>query len=124
MSERIWTPYKLKILLHHYSPARVSDYETAAKELVASGLLQWSAADSTYRPTTLGDAAVEMLLQTPIPRTVFIDTRTGKEVEWGRFTRAGKEAEWEPFIPRDAAEVPRPWGGGELDSKSPGAGSV
>ena len=102
MSGRHWTPYQIEIMLHHYCSGgkfprwTAPGYEGTVSELVVRGLLNPHAThttaedDSGIAVTDLGRCFVEMLLQTPLPRHIFVDPRTGKEVAEERMFRPGQ----------------------------------
>jgi len=84
MSGRHWTPYQLEIVLHHtFSLARFDRenaplYPKERDHLIEVGLLEWR--DGIPKATEKGLVFVEMLLQTPVPRNVYLDPRDGKEI--------------------------------------------
>jgi hypothetical protein len=91
MSGRYWTPYEIEIVLHHHcSHARFERWTAPAYEPCVAALSQLgvlSVADapddgetSGITVTPLGEALIEMWLQTPLPRFAAIDPRDGKEV--------------------------------------------
>lgn len=91
MSGRHWTPYQINIVLwHHGSRApfptwQVPGYEPELANLVLKGVVVRKANPIGANPsgifvTEFGHALVEMWLQTPLPRVMVIDPRTGKEV--------------------------------------------
>lgn len=84
MSGRHWTPFQLDIVLHHYaSTARYPRentpiYSEEIRCLMDCGLIEYR--EGIPRTTRMGDHFVEMLLQTPLPREVWVDPRTRQEI--------------------------------------------
>lgn len=85
MTERNWTPYQIEIILHHsgsrkvFPGSDVPEYRITALDLVKRDLLRLD--EGYFTTTPFGDVLVQMWLNTPLPRRVFIDPRDGKEVE-------------------------------------------
>ncbi len=84
MSGRHWTPYEIKIILHHahgFAPFPEADaplYQPTVGRLMQMHVMEYR--DGIARCTDIGMAFVELLLQTPLPRAVIIDPRSGKEI--------------------------------------------
>lgn len=83
MSNRLWSPYEIKLLLHFYaSQARFEPISQHYHDCIASfqlsGLIEH--VDGIPRTTALGNHFVQMLLETPKPVMMFVDPRTNKEV--------------------------------------------
>ena len=80
------TPLHIKILLHaHASFGTFEPWSDAAeeysKQLEEIGAIQLHEEHLTiYTTTPLGEAWIAMILQTPPPRTAFLD-QNGKEIE-------------------------------------------
>jgi hypothetical protein len=100
MSGRHWTPYDIEVVLHHFASGARFDrwtapaYEPCVSALVEAGILTVadvpdSGVVSGINCTPLGEALVEMWLQTPAPRMVALDPRNGKEVMTERGLSAG-----------------------------------
>ena len=75
-----WTPYQIKVILHHHSSAAVFEYASAPlyrptiDQLVSDGILFED--DGSLGTTQLGNALVKMWCETPLPVRVFVDPRT------------------------------------------------
>ena len=85
------TPVTLQVLLHYYfdpEPYPHHNHRAKAAEisLVNSGILVRILScsnTSNYETTLLGDALVQLLLDTPLPveKKIFVDPRTDKVIE-------------------------------------------
>ncbi|WP_376742465.1 hypothetical protein [Ensifer canadensis] len=75
-----WSPYQIKVILHHHSSAAVFEYASAPlyrptiDQLVEAGILFED--DGSLGTTALGNALVKMWCETPLPVRVFVDPRT------------------------------------------------
>lgn len=95
MSGRHWTPYELEIILHHahslapFDRASAPLYAPTLQELMdqgyfkrvaLTGMEEATGGYSNIRPTDKCMVFLELLLQTPEPRQVWLDPRDGKEI--------------------------------------------
>lgn len=105
MSGRYWTPYQVEIMLHHHTSRApfprwtAPGYPVEIENLVDLGVLRLvkHGADfggNQYATTKLGAALIELWLQTPLPREIIIDPRSGHEVmtEHAGFVEDGVKA--------------------------------
>lgn len=78
----MWTPYDIRMMLHFYSCYdRFPQYDAPIygerlARLMQDNLVEFI--DGVPRATKLGEAFIELLLQTPIPVAVYVDPRFKK----------------------------------------------
>ncbi|MCY1218451.1 hypothetical protein D9M72_304000 [compost metagenome] len=74
-----WTPYEIKVILHHYSSMAPFEscaapiYEPTVNKLLSMGVL--IEAEDAFGATELGAALVKMWCDTPLPVRKFVDPR-------------------------------------------------
>lgn len=103
MSSRHWSPYQIEIILHHYCSPSI--YPATNQESYDRELAWMSEHDilrrdgqGILRPTAIGEALVELWLQTPLPRQIIIDPRDRKEI-------SRPEMQIDPTRPADGASI-------------------
>lgn len=75
----IWSPYEIKVILHHYSSMATFEncdapiYEPTVDKLLSMGVL--IEAEDAFGVTELGAALVKMWCDTPLPVRKFVDPR-------------------------------------------------
>lgn len=77
-----WTPYDIRMMLHFYSTGeRFPQFDAPIYGERLAQLMQYELVefiDGIPRATKLGEAFIELLLQTPIPVAVYVDPRFKK----------------------------------------------
>jgi hypothetical protein len=74
-----WTPYQIKVILHHYSSAAEFEnsgapiYHPTVAELIKAGVLIHE--NGVLTTTELGVALVKMWCETPLPVRTYVDPR-------------------------------------------------
>lgn len=78
MSERNWSPFEIRVVLHHHcSPSPFVDahapiYADVVAKLRECGVLE---GDSLLRTTPKGEALVNAWCATPVPVQIWVDPR-------------------------------------------------
>ena len=80
---RLFTPYKINLLLHFYAMPKAYPksraYDEAVEEFKRLGLIQDNAlSDSGYDVTSKGSALINLWCNTRLPEQAWINPETGK----------------------------------------------
>ena len=81
-------PLDVEILMHAYCIA--APHPRYGNDVVrdafggweVQGVIEWNEEKTFYKTTELGKAFVHLILSTPIPKINYVDSRTGKPVQW------------------------------------------
>ena len=80
-----WTPYGIKIILHHYVTnekfeyAHAPAYQSNSRSMVEQGLLTPTELGGSFDVTEKGRALIQSWLDTPIPTMKWVDPRFDNE---------------------------------------------